>query len=189
MAKKSRHLPLQAVELAAIQAAVAFVNLPRIESAGQVEALFVAVPLPRDVWYSLTHEPTAKAVATFEGNQAVLRQWFEQIAKRGSVKKADMQLIGELVGEAIEVNNARMTFDQSRLAVRYDLAFRGVQSAYSFAVAVLLDTQRNLDVRLGKCPLPECGKFFFDVGTHGPRQKYCSAQHANIDRQRKFRRR
>jgi len=188
MSKKSRHLPLQPVELEAIHAAVAFANLPRIESAEQVEALFVAVPLPRDVRDSMTHLPTVEAVAAFERDQTELHQWFEQIAQRGSVRPAAMADIAKLIGTAIKVTNAHMTFEHSRLAVRYELAFRGVQSAYSFAVAVLLDTQRTLADRLGKCPLRDCGQFFFDVGTHGPRQKYCCAQHANIDRQRKFRR-
>jgi hypothetical protein len=63
----------------------------------------------------------------------------------------------------------------------------GVEAIIYYVAAVLI-TEPQLCWRVGRCAYAKCGKFFFDVRVQGGRKKdYCSADHSNQDRVRRWR--
>lgn len=163
----------------AIQAALDFANMPQIESVDQVHALFAALPLPKARFKTIKpHE-----VQAFRDDQAELKRWLEQIAKRGGVTPKVREEIARRV-QAIELTDVRMALtDTGEVQLSYLPHFSGVQACYGFATALLLDPNRR--DRLRRCALYDCEKFFLGKD---PRQRFCCPRHANTDRQRAFRR-
>lgn len=169
--------PLQEI---IIDAVLAFANMG-IESTRQVEELFDALPLDRNVWQVIEPEN----VEAYQRDQAEAREWLGQIAKTGSVRVEAEKRIDKLLKTVNVVS--QFVLKDGRFQMEQRVLVEGVQASYALGVALLLEEGEDLGDHLGKCELEDCGKFFLGHRAPGRNKQYCCQAHANKARQRRFR--
>ncbi|HLW58927.1 MAG TPA: hypothetical protein VKV57_03270 [bacterium] len=163
-----------------IRAAIHFANLQRITSPEQVEAMFFQLGPqqtgPTFKALSLSPISAEAAIAAFRDNdQAELRRWLTEIAERGVAAR---DRIRDEVNVRLRAVNVHPIFDGRRLRLEV-WPSSGVQAAYAYAVAMILDDERGLTNRLGHCPgrspMHPCGRFVLTL--EGRPRRFCSVAH------------
>lgn len=153
-------------EQSVIEAALRFANIKKIKSAEQVEKIFT--PLAPGVFKTISgKDKTGKA---FKNDQAELKKWLIEISEKGIHAR---ETIGTTIAQRLRTVDTEISFDGSRIS--YIFGLTGVQAAYSFAVALILDDTKGLTNRLGFCKAPKCGKFRLDF--EGKPRSFCSDEH------------
>jgi len=151
-------------ERAVVEATLRFANLSRIRSTKQVQEIFRRVPLAGQPFRVL---PETEWRA-FLGDQRELRGWLAEIAERGEAARAT---VGARVAERLGTIETRITYVAE--AVRYAFALSGVQAAYSYGAALILDGRRGLTGRLGRCGW--CERFWLEL--EGKPRRHCNEEH------------
>lgn len=153
------------IEKKLITTVIKFVNIREIKSTDQVQELFRKLPL----------SPVFKVLqpgeeGAYYNDQAELRAWLKEIAGKG---RSARKHIGDNVSRRLGTVDTRVTYKEGGLS--YEIALSGVQAAYSYAVALLLDKDRDITSRLGYCKAPGCGKFH--ISWTGKPKHYCNNKH------------
>lgn len=171
-------LTLSESELDLVFAAVEFANA-QLVSIQQAEGFFRRLNVPRRVWMTIEGKGS---LDDYRRDQEELRRWLASIARTGSVSKEDERVIAKRLRDTVRIE-AAVDLRAGELSEHRTYNLEGVQACYAYATALLLRHEN----RLGKCRFKKCGNFFFNVSMRGAPQHYCSAKHANADRQQRWR--
>ena len=183
-----------------IDKALAFANL-KVKSTKQVEDTFIPLQeffggevvksispeyVPYEVLGFKSFEEAEQAgVDGFTKDQEELQGKLSYLIKNPT-KGANM---ADWLGEKLEENVAFIpTFKQGKISYKVELA--GVEAAYGYAMALLVDTGYSKNLR--QCPI--CERFFVVYDPKKRRKKYCrdkceaiARKAKSVERQQRFR--
>lgn len=176
------------LQKAVLNTTLEFANMSDIRTPDQIENLFYGLPLPKKEWKILKERGEDGARIYRENDQRKLRCWLDDISSRGSLHKADVELLSSVIERTV-ITHARLRFPPSThdLSVEYQIEFGGVEACYSYAVGLILSSSLGLTDRLRRCRKRDCGKYFIDWGGRGRPQLYCTPAHGAADKMRRSR--
>ena len=122
-------------------------------------------------------------------NQSELIGWLDQIHRFNRLKAKEKRHLESEVAARLGNVETRgiVSFHEGRLHRQLEYHLLGVEACYGYATGLLLDESNGLLNRVRKCR--ECEKYFVDFssGRGKKRMLYCSPEHANAYRQRRYR--
>jgi len=181
---------LRTTDLRVIRGVLDFANV-EVTHAGQVEELCEGTAPADSLARPFLILEGSDWHAYKKNDQPEARSWLDAII--AGELKAVLPVIQKRFNDTVTAR-WRMTVSMGQPNFDFDYTVQGIQGWYSLAIGLLIDPERDLIHRIGKCHLEDCGKYFFDdrekagVKNKGRRKtKFCSPEHANVDKVRRFR--
>lgn len=157
-------------EAAVIKATLEFANQKKITSSAQVQNIFNRLEMAAPGVVGFKAIPEKDFWAFRDNDQPELKGWLSEIAKDPSEAR---KMIGPQIDAAVQTVSTGIRFSGGRLI--YGFVLDGVRAAYSFGVALILDSSRGITHKLNICDAPGCGAFRLDI--KGKPKKYCNPAH------------
>lgn len=156
-----------------IETTLEFANVDEIHSTGEVEDLFrnlgfVGRPSKKGWVFNVLPK---KEVNVFRQSRRTLRDLLDKISSR------DPARLQEAIRETSKVLDAAVkgvTLGPGG-ELRMVGALDGVQACWAYALALLLNPDKGLTHRLGKCGAPGCDRF--NINFEGRPRRHCNEEH------------
>lgn len=118
-----------------------------------------------------------------EGDRQMFLRWLSKLPKLPPRMLTEIADYARMIKPVSTVIDSRMAKDRIYLFSKTKCLPPSTKSGIAFLVAAIMYVQ-CLD---GFVCCPECEKWFFDLPSGRPMKKFCSPQHSNRHRQRKYR--
>lgn len=158
-------LSLTDEEKALLRATLDFANLAEIKTVDQVHRLFKRF---------IVQKIQKSEVDAFKNDQTELRNWLDLLMKQEG--RRNTQLLKKVDKLLSNTAYAELGIENGVIGIK-KFKFPGVQSCYSYAVALLIDRNKALTPFLRRCVAPECGIYFLAERKRGRTPNFCCEEH------------